>query len=664
MATPDRSKNNPPFTSFLPRVFARSEGKIASILAASLLAASPLAAQPTTNAPRTNVAGDSFFGQDVVPGQVIVRYKLGASASRKFSTLAAAGATFKRSLLLAGAELVSVEPGREEEAAARLSRDPSVEYAEPDRIVRAYGTPDDTQFVELWGLNNTGQIVNGVAGTRDADIDAVEAWDTGKGISSSVRVAVIDTGVTATHPDLAPNMFINPGESGSGKETNGIDDDVNGKIDDFRGWDFVNNDNDPDDDNGHGTHVAGTIGAESNNALGVAGVASLPPSSGANWRGPRIIPLKVLNASGNGSFSNVIDAIVYAGTLQAKVGNLSLGGSGVVQAIDDAFRSQPGTLFVVAAGNDGTNNDTTPRTPCVPATLPDAPNKICVAATDSKDLLATFSNFGATHVDLAAPGVSILSTVPASSFGFSNGTSMATPHVAGAAAFLIAKYPGADPASITQKILRGVDKKPNLAGQVLTGGRLNLYKAAAESKVSKSGSVLTFAAGPGETNNVKVTRIVESGVARFRFTDNYSTSPTAIQSGSRLVPGAGCAAVPGQDTQVKCLAAGITRIVVLGSDLNDSIDAATIAIPVTLNGGPGNDILIGGSQGDLLTGGPGRDSFTGGGGSDTLNTKDDTPDLLFKCGESAGDTDRVNGDASPNDAVTANPNNCEVVNKS
>ena len=627
-----------------------------------------------------------------------MRFKQGASSSDRAAAKQDAGASLERKLLLSRTELVEVTPGEEKEAAAKLERDPNVLYAEPNAIVHEDATPNDTRFTDLWGLNNTGQQVDGVAGLADADIDAPEAWNLGAGLGSSVRVAVVDSGVVANHPDLAANMFINPGESGGGKETNGIDDDGNGKIDDFRGWDFAYNDNNPTTNRDHGTHVAGTIAARSNNGLGVAGAASFPTPAGS-WLGPKILAVKVLNEQGSGTIASLADGLVYAGTMNAKVANVSLGFAGTSATLDNAIKSRPNTLYVVAAGNDGVNNDTSPHTPCNPATAPDAANKICVAATDSSDALAGFSNFGAVNVDLAAPGVSILSTVPtqdrlqrqlrdadrgplddhrrradrdaalgahhavldqplqqphrlaggqlreqpgqlgaqhdrlqphrgqplqghrpgedrhrgqlrhvhhrghpdpggrreladgvrlqrsrnrlgdrqpprrlrradrrlrplppqsdgsnqddgayvddvavkcrtnafnATSYGFLNGTSMATPHVAGAAAFLFTKFPAATVAEVKNKILRSADRKASLTGRVLTGARLNLYKAAAESTAAVSGGVLRFTAGAGQRNNVTATRFVDSGVPKYRITDPYSTSTTTQQSGSRI----------------------------------------------------------------------------------------------------------------------------------
>ena len=193
----------------------------------------------------------------------------------------------------------------------------------------------------------------------------------------------------------------------------------------------------------------------------------------------------------------------------------------------------------------------------------------------------------------------------ATSYAFMSGTSMATPHVAGAAAFLFTKFPAATVAEVKNKILRSADRKASLTGRVATGARLNLYKAAAESTAAVSGGVLRFTAGAGQRNNVTATRFVDNGVPKYRITDPYSTSATTQQSGSRIKPGAGCTRV--DDTTVKCPVAGITRIVLNGGDQDDTLNAGTIAIPVTLGGGAGMDTLTGGTAGDSLIGGTGAD---------------------------------------------------------
>ena len=250
----------------------------------------------------------------------------------------------------------------------------------------------------------------------------------------------------------------------------------------------------------------------------------------------------------------------------------------------------------------------------------------------------------------------------ATSYGFMNGTSMATPQVTGAAGFLFTKFPTATVAQVKDKILRSVDKKASLNGDVATGGRLNLYKAAAQSTASVSGGVLTFTAGAGQKNNVTATRFTDTdSIAKYRITDPYSTSTTAQQSGSRITPGAGCTRI--NDIAVKCPVAGITRIVLNGGDQNDSLNASTIAIPVTLAGSTGLDTLTGGTAGDSLIGGTSADAFTAGTGNDTISARNEDVDTSFSCGENAGDSDTVNADLSPNDPISASALNCEVVNK-
>ncbi|NBT14718.1 MAG: subtilase, partial [Planctomycetia bacterium] len=309
---------------------------------------------------------------------------------------------------------------------------------EPDFAIAPTALPNDPSFSRLWGLRNVGQP----AAAGVADIRAETAWNTTTG-SRNVVVAVIDTGVDYTHPDLAANIWTNPREIAG----DGIDNDGNGLVDDLRGWDFANNDANPMDDNGHGTHVAGTIGATGNNGAGVTGV---------NWA-VSILPLKFLTASGSGSTSSAIAAVNYATQMRRDFGvnivatNNSWGGGGFSSILRDAIDAggRAGILFVAAAGNDGANADVTPQ---YPASYPGT-SIISVAATTRDNTLASFSNYGLTSVDVAAPGSGIYSTVPGNAYATYSGTSMATPHVAGTVALLAAAYPTANAAQIRSAIL-------------------------------------------------------------------------------------------------------------------------------------------------------------------------------------------------------------------
>jgi subtilisin family serine protease/disulfide oxidoreductase YuzD/DNA-binding cell septation regulator SpoVG/subtilisin-like proprotein convertase family protein len=319
--------------------------------------------------------------------------------------------------------------------------------------------PNDTLFSDQWAWNNTGTT----GSTADADIDAVEAWDIFTGSADTI-VAVIDTGVDYTHPDLAANMWVNTGEVAG----NGIDDDANGYVDDIHGYDFANNDGDPMDDHGHGTHVSGTIGAVGDNNLGVTGL---------NWH-VQIMALKFLDASGSGTVADAIRALNYAVANGATVSNNSYGGSAAEDA-DPLFREailnagEAGHIFVAGAGNASTNNDITGF---YPATF-DLDNIISVAATDQNDRLASFSNYGPTTVDVAAPGVNILSTFPDGQYGLNTGTSMATPHVTGIVALVRGLHPDWTYQQVIDRVLSTVDYVPSLDGRILTAGRVNAARA-------------------------------------------------------------------------------------------------------------------------------------------------------------------------------------------
>jgi subtilisin family serine protease len=340
-----------------------------------------------------------------------------------------------------------------EEALGVFRGDPDVEYAEPNYYYHINGIPNDPLFNNLWGLRNTGQN----SGTPDADIDATEAWDITTG-SGSVVVAVIDSGVDYTHGDLSGNIWINTGEIGG----NGIDDDGNGFVDDVRGWDFVLDRPDVSDVLGHGTHVAGTIAAMGNNLVGVSGVS---------WNA-KIMALRFADAGGSGLTTDAISAINYANEKGAHIINLSWGGNSASQSLKDAIDASS-ALVVCAAGNSGLDNDTTPY---YPASYSSA-NIIAVAATDEDDNLASFSNYGIDSVDVGAPGVNILSCRPGNGYAYEDGTSMATPHVAGLAALLQGRNLAFTPLELKAFIMNKVDPKPSLNGRVAAGGRVNAYRA-------------------------------------------------------------------------------------------------------------------------------------------------------------------------------------------
>src|SRR3954452_4370879 len=325
--------------------------------------------------------------------RIVVRYRTGASAAQRQA--AAAGARSARSArFLSRTELLTLPAGTDPRAVAeRAAREPGVAWAEPEVRYRGAGVPDDPLFGEQWALRNAGQRVLDRSGTAGADISAPAAWDLETG-RPDVTVAVVDSGVASDHADLAPNLWTNAGEVAG----NGVDDDGNDFVDDVHGWDWVDGDNAPRDLMGHGTHVAGIAAGRGGDGFGTAGVA---------W-GARIMPLRVLDEYDAGSNVDIAAAFAYAARMGARVVNASVLGP-QSQAVADVVSAHPETLFVVAPGNTGANVETTPTYPC---SLPDA-NVICVAATDEDDQLASFSSYGATTVDIAAPGVHILAPQPA-----------------------------------------------------------------------------------------------------------------------------------------------------------------------------------------------------------------------------------------------------------
>lgn len=396
----------------------------------------------------------------VIPNSVLVKFRAGTPSLQASAALSAANANMVRTFSLVPGLTHARTNQPLDQALAALRANPWVEYAEPDFVQRPFATtPNDTHYNLQWGLHNIGQSIRNVTGVADADIDMPEAWDIIRHAPNTV-IAVLDTGTQWSHPDLAANIWSNPGEIPG----NGIDDDGNGFIDDVRGWDFYQGDNNPDDTDGHGTHVAGTIGAVGDNARGVVGVA---------WS-CQIMPLRFLGPNG-GSTSDAIAALNYAVMMGVKVSNNSWGGGGYSTALYNAISNAGANnhVFVAAAGNSGVNTDLTPS---YPASY-NLPNIISVAATDNRDRLATFSNYGINSVDLGAPGVDIASTYTGSGYVWLSGTSMASPHVAGVVALLQTQNPTWSTSQVVNRILTTTRPTTAMNGRSSTGGVLNALAA-------------------------------------------------------------------------------------------------------------------------------------------------------------------------------------------
>lgn len=456
-------------------------------------------------------AASQVHGRDYAERELLVRFHSGIDGPRRLQLLAAAGggAVLRTFGLVSGLVLVRI-PANTDLAplAARYGALPGIRYAIPNYRRRPCIEPDDPHFEELWGLHNTGQS----GGTPDADVDAPDAWEASRD-ATSVIVAVIDTGVDYLHEDLAPNMWTNPGEIPG----NGIDDDGNGYVDDVHGYDFANFDAAPMDDHGHGTHCAGTIAAAGNNGVGVVGVC---------WRG-RIMALKFFDAAGVGYDSGAIACIEYAVRMGARVLSNSWGGGGASAALEDAIAAAgaAGVVFVSAAGNYGENTDVYPH---YPSSLT-APNVVAVMATTRTDARASFSNYGLQSVDLGAPGSEILSCLRNGGYTTMSGTSMATPHVAGACALVLDANPSLTVAAVKRVLMDSVD--PTLPGLCASGGRLNLARTltAARHWLAVSPTVITGLA-PGQAADVTVT------LDATDLTPGTYPDQIEIQSNDRVLP--------------------------------------------------------------------------------------------------------------------------------
>lgn len=471
-------------------------------------------------------------------GELIVKFKSGVVAASSLKTNQVVGATsLKRFSIVPNLEQVKLPVGLSvRDAIKQYMDDPNVEYAEPNYLKRAAMTPDDPLFSQQWGMSA---------------VDAPGAWDIATG-SSDVTVAVLDTGVDSTHPDLAVNVV--QGENLVPKP---------------------NPTTDTTDDNGHGTHVSGIIGAVGNNGVGVAGMI---------WS-VHIMPVKFLDANGSGFTSDEIDAIDFAIAHGAKIINASFAGAGFDHSEYDAIAqaNAAGVLLIAAAGNgSGSFCDILPGTdidssPCYPASfsnpndpnllnsgLPALSNIISVASVDQSDDLASSSNFGLNSVQVAAPGINILSTVPLglsspfcngssySGYEFCSGTSMAAPHVSGLAGLIYSQNPNLSYAEVRSIILSSVDQLPSLSGRIKTGGRINAFLAMTSASVPKIlldpsngdfGSVNVGSSSLPQTFTVSDTGTADLVIGQITLagadTDEFSLSNDGC-SGETIAPMSNC----------------------------------------------------------------------------------------------------------------------------
>lgn len=405
------------------------------------------------------IPGLNGTGGLYVEGEVLVKYHNGSIAAEKRNFRAANQLILKEVLPSSEIELLQIPKGLTvAQAVEKLKKDPRAEFVQPN--FKYYPTETDTYYHLLWGLNNTGQSINYVPGTDDVDIDGLEAWAISADDAPRVIVAVIDTGVDISHPDLLGQIWVNQDEIPNNRK----DYDRNGYIDDVNGWNFYSDTNKlliSAKEDGHGTHVAGTIAARIGNGIGVAGVAERV----------QIMPLKFIGPQ-YGDTADAIRAIEYAKANGAVIANNSWGGGGEDLLLYKAINTF-GYPFIVAAGNDGLNNDQTPSYPSSYS----CSNIIAVAAVDNTGALASWSNYGATQVDVAAPGVDIASCYPGNTYYYMGGTSMAAPHVSGIAALILGNHPGLTAEQVKGAIMNSVQKMGSLDGKVASGGLVNAYDA-------------------------------------------------------------------------------------------------------------------------------------------------------------------------------------------
>lgn len=395
--------------------------------------------------------GAALLSTSAFAGEFIVKLKDGAQFTNKSVNVTS---EFK----VASGEFVVIDSS--DKAVELLKTDSAVEYIEPNYTYHISNIKD-ADYGKQWGLKNTGRNSGSIfaPGKKGVDVNAEKAWTLTKG-NRDVKIAVIDTGVDYNHEDLKGNIMVNEAELNG---TAGVDDDGNGYVDDIYGYDFANNDNDPMDGHGHGTHCAGVIGA-THNSIGIAGVMA----------NVQILPIQFLTKKGSGTLEGAIKSIDYAVKRGVQIMSNSWGGRGQSKALEDAIAlaEKAGVLFIAAAGNENSDND---RVATLPASIK-LPNIVSVGAMDGKGKKASFSNFGATTVHVFAPGVNIYSTVANNSYKKMSGTSMACPHVAGVAGLILANEPNLTYSEIKAKLMQNTHSGDDL-GRYSVSGYVDAYKS-------------------------------------------------------------------------------------------------------------------------------------------------------------------------------------------
>jgi subtilisin family serine protease len=497
--------------------------------------------------------------------EIVLDRRPGVSAAQLDELRAQAGVTYLGPGPLPGTELDRAPAGALATAVSRLESDPLLAYAEPDGEVHATAAPNDPYFSQQWALQNSGQTVDGTSdtsGTAGDDIGASYVWPHATG--AGVTVAVVDTGADATAPDLQGQLVT--------------------------GYSWINGDTDTQDENGHGTHVSGIIDAVQNNGIGVSGAAP----------GAHVMPLQALDSSGSGTDVDVAAAFNYAGNAGVPIVNASLGSGTPSQAIEQAIADHPNTLYVVAAGNDGTDDDN-PSTPFYPCDLTEA-NVICVGASDQNDRPASFSDYGPTSVELFAPGVNILSTWLSSGgraqYAYADGTSMAAPMVSATLALMLSRNSSLSAAQLKSDLLASVDPEPQFAGESSSGGELDAAAA-----VALAGGDPPYAA-PGNRIRPAVSGTATAGSTLTVSTGSWSRTPTGYAyQWERCWLGV-CLAIPGATSATYTLgpsdveaslyatvtaanATGSTRAISTQSDVVELPGASSPSSPPTSAGGGG-----------------------------------------------------------------------------